>query len=458
MELTQPSLPLNLLRELRSMIYRRLLTTHYAFDGSDTRFPEYHMHPDILFVDNRQILEEALNENYFVVLEVDNKVRGRSNWFSPRSIPHIDNLSIHGSFVETPVFYIRIREDITGNESLEDLDALDEHKICYLTGPEAIPYIIDLLRDNTIELNKNERSRIPLTSMAIDMTLIAESFPHRKEELERILVKPFLLISGLRDITLFVSAAGPGDLSFDPNQLNAPPEPREARELMLLYHKEGQEAYNAGKYREACKSWYQLEHYRTWIGTLVTNNRLVMTLPQRGRPLVRLLRNTFPLLLEAFLGQAKALIHLDERMVAEPLAYIGQVFAEEFGARRSVVYGKLVLCESIARLAEYNFTPERRMYTSLRAMVGFSQDPQYPSMFRRMLKEYYWAQAAFPSTSEEFRQHLSRLYWQVLERPDSLAETTWKPLRQREAVRKELTIRNDSMENNRAVLRRAYGW
>lgn len=81
------------------------------------------MHPAVMFVGTKLVSEEAqeiLGQNYFVALELDNKVRDKDNWFfKNREVPQITNLSTNSESLVNPTLWVRIREDLDGNETAE---------------------------------------------------------------------------------------------------------------------------------------------------------------------------------------------------------------------------------------------------------------------------------------------------------------------------------------------------
>ncbi|MCJ1247335.1 hypothetical protein MMC30_004549 [Trapelia coarctata] len=457
MDLAPSSRPFPLLRlprELRNSIYRHLLWIPYVIDRDD----EYRMQPAILFV-NRQTSAEAqiiLNENYFVVLELDQKNRGNRNWFCrPGDIPKIHNLSARpGSFV-TPLLQIRLREDITGNESAAEMAAKDNNTVLHLIGPEAIPHIIDLLWDNAFLHNENEDSVLPLSSMTLELTLTNQRFSHRQQEIEELLFPPFQLVT-FRDVTVFIATAAGNATLNPPRPLNTFPKPADVKRRMRDLMAKGQERYDAGKYVNACKGWYRFERYRAWISTIVTNNALAGNLPAVRGPLVRALQKTFPLLLQAFLETTKALIRLEDWGAAFNLAMDATWYADSFIRGYSEYCAKFRLCISLARYGkEYMHNKDWWLRDLLEVIPPLKREPQCAMLLPRVLKEHYWAMAAFPDGSENFRYFSTRKYWDLLGVKDSdeipIHLNTW--LSRLDAFRE-----NEYKRTLRAVTREAHGF
>lgn len=448
---------LSLPPELRNMIYRHLLVFPHVID----RYGQYRMHPEILLV-NKQISAEAervLDENYFVVLELDRKARGGRNWFyKPLDVPRIHNMSARpGSFV-SPLLWIRLREDITGNQSPEEMEARDNDTVLYLMGPEAISHIIDLLWDNAFLHNADEGATLPLSSMTLELTLTNERFPNKQVEIVEFLLAPFQLVT-FRDVNVFIATAGNTNASAISRPMNIFPAPAEVRRRMRGLMAKGQESYDAGEYTDACQWWYRFERYRAWISTIVTSDTLAGNLPAIYRPLVRTLQNTFPLLLQAFLGQTKALLHLEEWEAAYNLAMDVTWYVGQFFGGFNVYYSKFMLCISIARGGRERDrglgTKQEWLDDLLQLMVPLMRETQYAVLLPRVLKEYYWAMEVFPEGSENLRYFSTRRYWDLLEVKDSsLLPTTRNTWLSRRDARRELDYKREL----RMVTRANYGY
>ena len=407
--------------EVRHMIFRYLLYIPYTFYDN-----EYHMHPEILLV-SKQISAEAekvLDENYFVVLELDRKDRDATDWFSaPQAVPLIHNLSAREESFVAPVLWIRLQEDLTGDESKEEMEAKDNDTVCHLMGPEAIPHLIDLFWDNAILHNQNQHSILPLSSTTMVLTLTTELFPHKQKEIEELLLAPFQLVM-FGDIELLISTVTNANTSTPPMQMNAFPTSANVKRMMRHLMKKGQKSYDAGMYLEACHWWYRLERYRLWIATIVTSHELAGSLPAVHWPLVRRLRRTFPLLLQAFLGEIKALLHIRNWVPAYNLAMNASTYASTFFGTRNIYYAKFMLCISMARDGQEDATfPPRtkRQWLDdlLERIPALMRETQYAVLLPRVLKEHFWAMATFPAQSQNYRYFSTRKFWDILEVTDS---------------------------------------
>lgn len=446
---------LRLPREIRNNIYRRLLTIPHTYHN----FREYRMHPAVMFVGNRQVSAEAqeiLGQNYFVILELDNKVRYTDNWFFKTiEVPRITNLSTNSESFVNPTLWVRIREDLDGSETAEAIQTHDENTISYLMGPEAICFVIDLLWDNSFLHNEDDDHDIPLSSMTMDLFLTTELFPHRQRELEQLLLAPFCQLSGFLDINVTIATVGEARSAVTPWVMNAYPVPEEVVRTMQGLSAKGHAMYATGKYHFACVHWYQLERYRTWIATLVTSNAFLAESPLTRDPLVEALRITSPLLLQAFIGETKALIHLQQRDAAWALACDTEFYANAFQGEHSVYFGKSLLCKSMARRAEDPNTTQGWLDELFKAMRPLMQDAEYAEKLPLILKEYFWAMAVFPEKSEALRYFSTRKYWELLEVPDSsevpARGSKWISILD---ARRELTDRRAL----RAKTREAYGF
>lgn len=417
------------------------------------------MHPAVMFVGNRQVSEEAqeiLGENYFVFLELDDKVRDKNNWFFKNiEVPQITNLSTNSKSFVNLTLWVRIREDLDGSETAEEIRAHDENTICYLMGPEAVRFVIDLLWDNSFLHNEDDDDDIPLSFMNMDLFLTTELFSHRQRELEELLLAPFCQLSGLLDINVTISTVGEATSAVTPLVMNVYPVPEEVVHTMQGLSAKGHAMYAAGKYHFACVHWYQLERYRTWIATLVSSNAFLAETPLARDSLVEALRITSPLLLQALIGETKALIRLQEWDAAWALACDTEFYATAFQGEQSLYFGKALLCMSMARRAEDPKKVQGWLDELFKAMRPLMQDTEYVEKFPRILKEYFWAMAVFPEKSKALRYFSTRKYWELLEVPDS-SEVPAKGSRWLSILdaRRELTDRRTL----RAETREEYGF
>jgi len=388
---------LQLPREIRDDIYRRLLTITLTLDAPGER---YHLHPAILRA-SKQISSEAQmvlhNENDLVLFELDRL--GSMDWAAIERIPHINKLRNNQ---QVPITALRIA--IADRHPTVAGTAMDQ-PLRLLTGPEGIWPLIECFWQ--IGIRSDLFGVVPLHAKSITLTFLSRVL-FKGAELQELLLQPFNHVQGFHPVS--IQGANPAFAESLARQMTFGPTSDQAIDMIQNDVAAAEKMYRNGNYNETLARWDKLSIYRLWIVMQVTSplyhaDDFWETMQFPSQEACRMI-----------LGPVKALLHMGDYDRAVEMADDGlelEVVDLEPSAR-SVLMGKLDL---IAGMAMQMITDPTLLDPSSfwDPLVLLQQGPRSAAALKDVLKEFFSAKEMY-SEREWLRIFIdSKAFWDLID-------------------------------------------